>query len=169
MTSYLPRNHRARKRRRHGTRTYAYYTLHGDRVINCWTALDAIPIETALRFWKASHAAGIVYQAANFAGDSNYRHLQSDRPPPPDIDGDKTAEILSTHLAPGDMLIWNSRTFHCAPGNTLDQRRAAFALNWVGDGVTFHDIPSLQTYRDEGIKEGMPIACDKFPVVRRHD
>lgn len=146
---------------------HAYYPLHGTRVINCWTALDSIPIETALRFWKASHADGTIYQAVDFAGDADYRHRQGKRPPPPDIDGDPTAEILAIDMAPGDMLVWNSRTFHSAPGNTLDRRRAAFSLNWVGDGVTFHDIPSLQTYRADGLAEGMPIACDKFPVVRR--
>lgn len=146
---------------------HAYYPLHGSRVINCWTALDAIPIETALRFWKGSHADGTVYQAVDFTGDADYRHLQGNRPPRPDIDRDPTAEILAIDMAPGDMLVWNSRTFHSAPGNTLDRRRAAFSLNWVGDGVTFHDIPSLRTYRADGLAEGMPIACDKFPVVRR--
>lgn len=146
---------------------HAYYPLHGTGVINCWTALDAIPIETALRFWKGSHAEGTICQAVDFAGDADYRHLRDERPPPPDIAGDPSAEILATAMAPGDMLVWNSRTFHSAPGNTLDRRRAAFSLNWVGDDVTFHDIPSLQTYRADGLCEGMPIACDKFPVVRR--
>ncbi|SVB55845.1 uncharacterized protein METZ01_LOCUS208699, partial [marine metagenome] len=56
---------------------------------------------------------------------------------------------------------------HSAPGNALDQRRAAFSINWIGDGVTFHDIPSLQSYRAEGVTEGMPITCEKFPVVRQ--
>ena len=145
----------------------AYYPLHGTSVINCWTALDPIPIETALRFWKGSHAEDRVYQAVDFAGEGDYRHRQADRSPPPDIDADPSVDILATELAPGDMLVWSSCTFHSAPGNTLDQRRAAFSINWIGDGVTFHDIPSLQSYRAEGVTEGMPITCEKFPVVRQ--
>ena len=147
----------------------AYYPLNGTQVINCWTALDPIPVQTALQFWKGSHAERRVYQAVDFAGESDYRHLQSHRPPPPDIDRQPAADILTTELAPGDMLVWNSCTFHSAPGNTLDRRRAAFSINWVGDGVTFHDIPSLQTYRADGLTEGMHINCDKFPVVRKRE
>lgn len=146
---------------------HAYYPLHGTKVINCWTALDPIPLQTALRFWRGSHRDGTVYQAVDFSGDGDYRHVQPDRPPPPDIDAADASDILATAMEPGDMLIWNSRTFHSAPGNTLDRRRAAFSLNWVGDDVTFHDIPSLQTYRADGLREGQPIACDKFPIVRR--
>ena len=146
---------------------HAYYPLSGNRVINCWTALDTIPIETALRFWKGSHASGTIYNAVDFAGDPDYRHSRSGRQPPPDIDNEPNADILSIDLAPGDMLVWNSRTFHSAPGNTLDRRRAAFSLNWVGDGVTFCDIPSLQSYRTTGLVEGMPIAGNKFPVLRQ--
>lgn len=145
----------------------AYFPLHGTNVINCWMALDLIPLETALRFWCGSHRDGIVYQAVDFTEEADYRHLRRDRPPPPDIDGAPDLEIIATEMEPGDMLVWNSLTFHSAPGNTLDRRRAAFSLNWVGDGVTFHDVPSLKTYRSPEISEGMPISCEKFPIVRR--
>lgn len=50
---------------------HAYYPLRGSDVINCWTALDRIPLETALRFWRGSHAQKIVYQAAEFSGESD--------------------------------------------------------------------------------------------------
>lgn len=148
---------------------HSYYPLHGMKVINCWTALDSIPLETALRFWKGSHTDPRIFQATDFAGEGDYRHVRNDRPVAPDIDADESAEILATALEPGDMLIWSSRTFHSAPGNLLGRRRAAFSLNWVGDDVTFHDMPSLQTYRAEGITEGMPIASEKFPTVRQRE
>jgi ectoine hydroxylase-related dioxygenase (phytanoyl-CoA dioxygenase family) len=147
---------------------HAYYPLHGTGVINCWTALDRIPMETALRFWRGSHAQACLYQAADFSGDADYRHGRDDRPTIPAIDDDPTAEILGCELEPGDMLAWDSYTFHSAPGNSRNTRRAAFSINWVGDGITFHDIPSLSTYRAPGLVEGSSIECDKFPVVRQH-
>ncbi len=148
---------------------HAYYPLRGSDVINCWTALDPIPLETALRFWRGSHAQKMIYQAAEFSGESDYRHLQTDRPPPPEIDTDPTAEILATDMNPGDMLVWDSHTFHSAPGNTSSNRRAAFSVNWTGDGAVFHDMPSLGTYRDDGIHDGMPIVGDRFPTLRTRE
>ena len=148
---------------------HAYYPLRGSNVINCWTALDPIPLETALRFWRGSHAQKLIYQAAEFSGESDYQHLRTDRPPPPDIDADTTAEFLAIDMNPGDMLVWDSHTFHSAPGNTSSNRRAAFSVNWTGDGAVFHDMPSLGTYRDDGIQDGMPIAGERFPTLRTRD
>ena len=145
---------------------HAYYPLHGVGVINCWTALDPIPMETALRFWAGSHREACIYQAANFAGDTDYRHARSDRPVIPDIDDDPATRILATELQPGDMLAWDSYTFHSAPGNTLNRRRAAFSINWASDAIRFHDIPCLASYRAPELTEGSSITCDKFPLVR---
>ena len=112
---------------------HAYYPLSGNKVINCWVALDDIPFETALRFYKGSHLPQILYRAVNFENaDKDYRHVRLERPAIPEIDSDPNVQILATVMQPGDMLIWNSYTFHCAPGNTLNKRRAAFSVNWVG-------------------------------------
>jgi len=145
---------------------HAYYPLHGVGVINCWTALDPIPMETALRFWAGSHQEAQIYQAANFAGDTDYRHVRSDRPMIPEIDDDPATRILATELQPGDMLAWDSYTFHSAPGNTLNRRRAAFSINWASEAIRFHDIPCLASYRAPELTEGSRITCDKFPLVR---
>ena len=107
-----------------------------------------------------------IYQAANFAGDTDYRHARSDRPVIPDIDDDPATRILTAELQPGDMLAWDSYTFHSAPGNTLNQRRAAFSINWASDAIRFHDIPCLASYRAPELTEGSSITCDKFPLVR---
>ncbi len=145
---------------------HAYYPLEGQGVINCWTALDTIPMETALRFWAGSHRKACLFQAANFAGDSDYRHVQGDHPEIPDIDNDRSADILACQLSPGDMLVWDSFTFHSAPGNSLGTRRAAFSINWAADTIRFRDIPSLKSYRSKDISHGDPITCEKFPQVR---
>ena len=148
---------------------HAYYPLRGSDVINCWTALDKIPLDTALRFWRGSHVQKLIHQAVEFSGESDYQHLQTARPLPPDINADPTAEILAIDMNPGDMLVWDSHTFHSAPGNTSSNRRAAFSVNWTGDGAVFHDMPSLGTYRDDGIQDGMLIAGERFPTLRTRE
>ncbi len=146
---------------------HSYYPLAGTKVINCWTALDEIPLASALRFLKGSHRPARVYRPVEFGSQAAYRHGDETRPLPPDIDNDPAAEILTTAMAPGDTLVWNSHTFHSAPGNRLERRRAAFSVNWVGDDVTFTGAPSLETYRDPSLLPGQPIDCARFPVLRR--
>jgi ectoine hydroxylase-related dioxygenase (phytanoyl-CoA dioxygenase family) len=147
----------------------AYYPLQGRKIINCWTALDSIPLETALRFHKGSHAEGALYRATNFSNAAqDYKHARHERSPIPDIDNDPDAEILSVAMEPGDMLVWNGRTFHSAPGNTLGQRRAAFSVNWTGDDVRYEAVPSLETYRDPALNTGDRIEGETFPLVRAH-
>ncbi len=146
---------------------HAYYPLRGTRVINCWMALDSIPQTTALRFFRGSHKAAILYRAVNFDNeDEDYLHVRRERPGKPDIDADKDAEILSTAMDPGDMLVWNSYTFHSAPGNALDRRRAAFSVNWLGDDITYDEAPALATYLDPTLQTGDRVISDKFPLVR---
>lgn len=146
---------------------HAYYPLRGRRAINCWIALDPIPAATALRFSRGSHKPGILYRAVNFDNEGlDYPHVRKARPAKPDIDNDRNAEILSTAMNPGDMLVWNSYTFHCAPGNPLDRRRAAFSVNWLGDDITYDEAPALATYLDPGLKTGDRVISEKFPRVR---
>jgi len=146
---------------------HAYYPARGRKVINSWIALDPIPRSTALRFYRGSHQAGVLYRAVNFENqDHDYRHVRKDRPEVPDIDNDKGIEILNTAMEPGDMLIWNSYTLHCAPGNNLDRRRAAFSVNWLGDDVTYDEMPALETYLDAELVSGDRLISRKFPLVR---
>ena len=146
---------------------HAYYPLKGNKVINSWVALDPIPVETALRFYAGSHLPGITFRATNFENNKeHYRHVRLERPIMPDIDADPDIQILTTALAPGDMLLWNSRTFHSAPGNHLPRRRAAFSINWVGDDCTYEEVAALDTYLDPSLKTGDPITGEKFPLVR---
>lgn len=84
----------------------------------------------------------------------------------PDIDGTKDDKVLSTEMQPGDMLVWNSYTFHSAPGNTLDRRRAAFSVNWVGDDITYEETPAIETYLDSDLKTGDRMISKKFPLIR---
>ncbi|MFT5259627.1 MAG: ectoine hydroxylase-related dioxygenase (phytanoyl-CoA dioxygenase family) [Saprospiraceae bacterium] len=148
---------------------HSYYCLNGRKIINCWIALDGIPKETSLRFVRGSHNHYEVHQAVHFSPDKEYVDLIKERPLPPNFKNDETVEILSCDLQPGDALVWNSRTFHSAPGNTLDQRRAALSLNFCGDDVTYFDMAQEADppIRGENLVDGSEITCDSFPLLRQ--
>ncbi len=147
---------------------HSYYPLDGKMAINCWVALDDIPIESALRFMQSSHQSGMLYRAIDFdSPDNDYQHARKELPLPPNSnDTDFPTNILCTAVKAGDMLAWTSYTLHSAPGNQLDHRRAAFSVNWLGDDITYNGKPSLDTYRDPSQVTGQHIICDKFPLLR---
>lgn len=146
----------------------SYYALHGTQIINCWIALDDIPVETALRFVRGSHRTGEVFRSVHFDPDRTYGGPMEERRLPPDFDRDGEADIVTVAMTRGDALVWNARTFHSAPGNHLARRRAALSLNFAGDDVTYFDMPgeSDPPDRGEGLVEGGPITCTSFPVLR---
>ena len=144
----------------------SYYALHGSKIVNCWIALDDIPVDTALRFVRGSHRSGEVFRSVHFDPGRSYDGPMEERRPPPDFDGE--ADIVTCAMDRGDALVWNARTFHSAPGNHLDRRRAALSLNFAGDDVTYFDMPgeSDPPDRGEGLVEGGPITCETFPLLR---
>ena len=146
---------------------HSYYCLNGKKVINCWTALDKIPSETALRFVRKTSDLTQVHQAIHFDPNKEYNNTNKNRPIPPDFNNDTKHQILHSELEPGDTLIWNSRTFHSAPGNNLTTRRAALSINLAGDDVTFYDMSQEPDppIRGENLKEGSPITCESFPLL----
>jgi len=147
----------------------SYYPFNGRKLINCWTSLDHIPVETSLKFVRGSHKTDTIYRAKHFNPEKTYENLAMDRPLPPDIDGEwENYEIITCSMNPGDTLIFNGRCIHAAPGNFRDSRRAALSTNWLGDDITYNDIPQQMDppYRGENLVHGGKIECPSFPRVR---
>lgn len=147
----------------------SYYPLNGHKIINCWTALDPIPLETALRFARRSHLNDTVYEATHFNPNKAYENLVEGRERV--FDGGRSEtdfDIISCEMSPGDTLVFNARTLHSAPGNTRNQRRGAFSTNWLGDDVTYNDIKQRcdPPHRGENLVHGGSMECESFPRVR---
>ena len=148
---------------------HSYYPLHGRQIINCWVALDPIPKETALRFVRGSHIEEEVFRQVSFNPDKEYDNVGNTLSAPPDFDGNPGEfDVITCDLAPGDTLVWNSRMFHSAPGNHLSTRRAAMSTSWLGDDVTYHNVPQQTDPPDRGenLIEGGSMECESFRRVR---
>ena len=146
---------------------HSYYPLDGHKAINCWVALDDIPLSSALRFIRGSHSSGQLYRAVDFDDPkSDYRYARKELVLPPVSELMQAEDIMACGMKAGDMLVWTSHTLHSAPGNTLNHRRAAFSVNWLGDDIVFNGKPSLATYSDPSQVVGKSIACSKFPKIR---
>ena len=146
---------------------HSYYPLDGIKAVNCWVALDDIPLESALQFIQGSHSTATLYRAIDFNNpEVDYRHARKELPLPPIDQRNNCNSIISTSLKAGDMLAWYSYTLHSAPGNQLNRRRAAFSTNWLGDDIVFNGEPSLETYCDPSQVVGKAVICEKFPLLR---
>lgn len=149
---------------------HSYYCLNGTKIINCWTALDKIPQETALRFIKKDETLNQVHQAIHFDPKKEYDNTDRKRPKAPNFDNDEKYKILYSELDPGDTLIWNSKTFHSAPGNNLMTRRAALSINLAGNDVSYKDMEQEPDppIRGENLKDGGAITCESFPLLKKN-
>ncbi len=84
---------------------HSYYPLDGIQAINCWIALDQIPLESALRFMQGSHQPANLYRAVDFDNPENdYRHARNELPLPPTAEQDFLTAILSTACMSSDDL-----------------------------------------------------------------
>ena len=146
---------------------HSYYCLNGTKIINCWTALDTIPKQTALRFIKRNSELNHVHQAIHFDPNKEYENTDRNRPEIPNFSDNSKYKVLLSEMEPGDTLIWNSKTFHSAPGNNLSSRRAALSINIAGDDVTYNAMEQEPDppIRGENLKKGSLITCDSFPLL----
>ena len=146
----------------------AYWPVSGTQICNLWTALDHIPQQTALRFAIGSHRHEKNYRAVGFGAGIEYADQTDPLPPDWSVD-DGGCEIGYAPLVPGDCLLINLRTHHCAPGNpSTARRRRALATHWLGDDARYNDKSweCDPNARGEGLVHGGLMTCETFPRVR---
>ena len=155
-----------------GTRTpwhydEAYWPVSGTQICNVWTALDPVPPDVCLRFVLGSHRFADNFSAAEFFSGGGKFDTSLPVPPRWDlIEGDH--RIATTSLAPGDCLILNLRTHHCAPGNHQRRaRRRAICTHWFGDDARYNDKSweCGPDERGENLVHGGSLECETFPRV----
>jgi len=137
----------------------AYQRIDGDQCLNFWAALDTIPSATTLVFLRRSHTrGGPVFRPRHFDPDAGYDHPltwnRTAMPPPQQLEAQ--FEALWWALEPGDALVFNHRTIHGAPANTLKTRRRAAALLLIGDTAAYNADPGTSDppFRDDTKSHG---------------
>lgn len=170
---------------------------HHDAVISgpfcsIWVALDPTPREATVEFIAGSHRWGEILMPhgfyanqANDPAEAVYTefHDGGDKIPEeerfaelPDIDADRAAyNILGWDMEPGDCVIFDARTVHGAPGNTLSAPIRRFVTRWVTDDsvINRHGAQVIGTLTrlglDVDLAVGKPVRGELFPTMEIAD
>jgi len=148
-----------------------YYCVDGMQNVSMWIALDPVPAESRLEFIAGSHRWGRRFVPRRFidrspygAADERFELL------PTDDELLAGQRVIGWEVEPGDVIAFQYRTLHGAPGNASTTRRRAVSLRWLGDDVTFGERPwdVSPPYEPNGLTVGEPLGDDpRFPVVAR--
>ena len=146
----------------------AYQRIDGEQCLNFWIALDPIPDATTLIFLSGSHRrGGPVFAPRHFDPDAGYEHpLTWNRAPMPAPEElEKRFSPIWWTLEPGDALVFNHRTIHGAPANTMKTRRRAAALLLIGDEARYNADPGTSDppFCDDSKAHGDHPAGQMFP------
>jgi ectoine hydroxylase-related dioxygenase (phytanoyl-CoA dioxygenase family) len=146
-----------------------YYNIDGAQTCSLWIPLDAVPLESSLRFVAGSHLGPWLMPRTFMSGEARW-FPEGALAELPDIDAEPDAHrILSWALDPGDAIAFSILALHSAGGSAT--RRRALSLRFVGDDVvhaprrwkTSPDFPELEGVLPSGARLDHPL----FPVVWR--
>lgn len=144
----------------------SYLRMIGSQLVACWISLDALPKEHCLEFVRGSHK-GVLFNGSAFAAHDDtaplYKH--SKLPRLPDIQAGREAfDILSWHVAPGDIIVFHLGALHGGAGTSPGLRRRTVSLRFLGPDVVFDGRP-----RDElGAQEGNDAALASVYAGLKH-
>lgn len=143
-----------------------YYCASADQTVSFWMVLDHVEQDQSLRLVAGSHLLGETHKPQRFDGTDLY--VGDTREKIPDIDAQiERYDIRSYALEPGDLVAFDFRTIHAAPGNhKFNTRRRAFSTRWLGDNAHFVDqggkgSPPLEHLQ---LVTGDPLPYDEFPI-----
>lgn len=84
---------------------------------------------------------------------------------------DARQNILIPELELGDCVLFNFKTVHGAPGNSLTSRRRAFSTRFMGDDVRYVNRggPTSPPFKGLVQSDGDKMPLNWFPEVYRGD
>jgi ectoine hydroxylase-related dioxygenase (phytanoyl-CoA dioxygenase family) len=149
-----------------------YYCVDGDQSVSFWIALDPVPVKSALRFIVGSHRWGRWFVPRRFVDQAPYADAQERFEILPEFDDEIAAlghQVLSTPVAPGDVVAFHFRTVHSAPGNLGEGQRRAVSFRYVGDDATMATRPWLHSPPFENVVDGAALDDERFPLCQAGD
>ena len=115
-----------------------YYCVDGDNTGSFWIPLDEVNKENNLKLILGSHKWKKLLRPTKWSNDQPwYQDNNSfmDLPSKNELEGN----IFIPDLELGDAVLFNFKTVHGSTGNNSFQKRRAFSMRFIGDGVTFFE------------------------------
>ncbi len=155
-----------------------YYNVSGRQNVSFWIPVDAVPIESSLRFVAGSHG-GTWYmprtfrdQQAKWFPEGSLAELPAIDAPPGEL-ADVSLAQPSPHkplvwaLEPGDLVAFHMLSLHASSGVGPNQRRRVFSARYLGDDArhalrpwrTSPPFPGLELR----LADGAPMHDPLFP------
>lgn len=145
-----------------------YYCVDGRQSVSMWTPLDPVARSVVMECVRGSHRWGRDFRPLRFDGTRLYE--QDSYETLPDIDSARERfDIAGWDMEPGDVIAFNFRTVHGAPGNRSPVPRRVFSARWVGDDAVYVDRGGKGSPPIKGLalQDGAPFDDPMFPVVWR--
>jgi ectoine hydroxylase-related dioxygenase (phytanoyl-CoA dioxygenase family) len=152
-----------------------YFDFDGGRMCAVWTPLEPASCEEGLTFAAGSHLWGRLFMPLHFRQRAPFDGVEKrgGYEPVPDIDSEpEKYRLLSWALEPGDCLVFDLRTLHCATAGTKPLQREIRRLSLrFGDqdvrfkprGVWTEEI--TQFLIEQGQIAGGKLNCPMLPQV----
>lgn len=146
-----------------------FWPIAGHQICSIWMPLDPVTRATSgLEYVRGSHRWPNRFKA--ITPDYNDYMVNEALEDPPDVDADRGAyDLLCWDMQPGDVLIFHPLTLHGSSGNSsVTTRRRALATRWLGDDVTYRDLPhTMPLPPGHGLTDGAPLSGPMFPTLAR--
>jgi ectoine hydroxylase-related dioxygenase (phytanoyl-CoA dioxygenase family) len=145
-----------------------YYNVDGRQNISMWFPVDAVPIESTLRFVQGSHV-GPWYMPRSFLdGQAKWFPDGALEELPPIDDNPERFRVLEWALEPGDAVFFHMLTLHSA-GGVGARRRRVLSVRFLGDDIVhaprrWTTSPPFPGLADE-LPAGAPMDHPLFPVL----
>ena len=154
-----------------------YWCAEGRQALSIWTALDAVPRGTELRFVRGSHLwerplAKPYFEQERLGGVQPAQ--AGDTMPAPDFDGaDRDRfDIIGWEMEPGDVVVFHAMTVHGGSGRLpATMGRRAISAQWLGEDARLVDRPGghdphwLPEFAKYGLGPGDYPDCAMCPSI----
>jgi ectoine hydroxylase-related dioxygenase (phytanoyl-CoA dioxygenase family) len=147
-----------------------YYLVDGPKNASIWITADRVAKENSLAFIRGSHRHPTLFMPARFAGGAMSEPLDGfEELTDASINALSNRGILIYSMEPGDAIIFNHRTVHCALANLSGRMRRALSIRYLGDGafMSWKCVNPTPPFHKMGLKfeEGAAPSDSWFPRV----
>jgi ectoine hydroxylase-related dioxygenase (phytanoyl-CoA dioxygenase family) len=150
-----------------------YYDVEGFDNCSMWAPVDPVAPESTLEFVAGSHRGGWLMPRTFMDSQAKW-FAEGTLAEIPDIESHRDDyDIRGWAMQPGDAVFFHMLTLHHSYGVPGKNRRRAFSLRFLGDGMTYAPrqwvcSPDFSGH-DLGLAAGEPMRGELFPVLRTRD